>query len=94
MKVILICFSLENTLLLSPKILEVPAIGLNHKHKIKCNFFRPFAVVTNTTGVSPLHPESLQPVFATCAICGSLPGTQGLFLAQFQSVDVFADGLS
>lgn len=28
---------------------------------------------------------SLQPGLATCIICGHLPGTQGLLLAQFQS---------
>lgn len=33
-------------------MLADPAIGLSHKHKIRCNFFRPFAVVTNATGVS------------------------------------------
>lgn len=65
MKVTFICLSLENTLLLSPKMLADPAIGLSHKHKIRCNFLRPFAVVTNTTGVAPVHPESRCP----CSLC-------------------------
>lgn len=36
---------------------------------------------------------SLQPGLATCIICGRLPGTQGLLLAQFQPDGVTAAGL-
>lgn len=69
MKVTFICLSLENTPLLSQKMLEARTIDLSYKTtKVRSSFLRPFAVVTDTTDCSGFVPSALQSpgVLAAC----------------------------
>jgi len=59
-KVTFIFLSLAYTMLLSEEMLEAPTIDLSDKNKIRSNFLRPYAVVTNTTGFTGCVPSAPQ----------------------------------